>query len=103
MSNKPTGKSGGIPKALKQQVWNRYNGEVYKTQCYIKWCSNTITVFNFECGHNIPFSKGGSTTLENLRPICGNCNKSMNNNYTIDEWMKLGKLNNKGSKCCFIL
>ena len=48
--------------------------------------SNTINVFNFQVGHNIPESKGGTLSLNNLKPICGRCNFSMGNNYTIDEW-----------------
>ncbi|NDG68463.1 MAG: hypothetical protein EB135_03170, partial [Proteobacteria bacterium] len=31
----------------------------------------------FECGHIIAEAKGGETSLENLRPICSTCNKSM--------------------------
>jgi len=32
---------------------------------------------NFECGHIIAHSKGGPTTLDNLRAICGSCNRNM--------------------------
>lgn len=49
-----------------------------------------MDVFNFHVGHNIPESKGGDMVLENLRPICQGCNLSMGNNYSIDEWNKLG-------------
>ena len=56
----------------------------------MRWCKNKIDVFNFHVGHNIPESKGGATVLENLRPICPSCNLSMGNNYSIDEWNKLG-------------
>lgn len=86
-----------IPKALKEQVWIKYNGEKFSKKCYISWCKNKVTVFNFECGHNIPFSKGGSTTIDNLLPICSSCNKSMSNNYTIDEWIKF---QGKFKRCC---
>jgi hypothetical protein len=48
-----------------------------------------VTVFNFEAGHNIPESKGGPTTHDNLRPICSGCNKAMGNRYTIDEFGEL--------------
>ncbi len=37
-------------------------------------------------GHNIPESKGGKTTINNLIPICGDCNRSMGDRYTIDEF-----------------
>lgn len=78
-----------IPKALREQVWLSNIGKKYEAKCYIPWCKNIITVFDFQSGHNIPESKGGATELYNLKPICGRCNSSMNNNYTIDEWIKL--------------
>ena len=86
-----------IPKALREQVWLCYFGKKYETKCYINWCCNNINVFDFHVGHNIPESKGGSTILENLRPICSRCNLSMSNNYSIDEWNRFG---NKQKKCC---
>ena len=36
-----------------------------------------IKMFNFECGHVIAKANGGQMDIENLRPICGTCNKSM--------------------------
>ena len=89
-----------IPKALREQVWIHYNGEHYSYKCNVSWCKNKINVFNFHAGHNIPESKGGATTLENLRPICSSCNLSMSNNYTITEWNKLGNPVS-AFKCCF--
>ena len=80
-----------IPRALKEQVWVTHIGKKYESKCFIPWCSNTITTFDFQCGHNIPESKGGATDLSNLKPICSRCNSSMNNNYTIDEWIKLSR------------
>lgn len=80
-----------IPKALREQVWIKYFGECFSSKCYVNWCSNVISVFNFECGHNIPESKNGKTTIDNLRPICSRCNKSMGNQYTINEWQLFTK------------
>lgn len=93
-------KKAVIPKALREQVWIKSCGNVFSHKCKINWCKNKITVFDFECGHNIPESKGGKTELENLIAICGRCNKSMSNNYTIDEWNKLG--GEKKDSCCII-
>lgn len=78
-----------IPAALREQVWIQKSGRVFEKKCSIVWCENNITVFDFQCGHNIPESKGGKTTLENLIPICSRCNLSMSDNYTIDEWNQL--------------
>ena len=50
------------------------------------WCNNEITVFNFQVGHNVPASKGGSDKLDNLHAICCRCNSCMGNKYTITEW-----------------
>ena len=75
-----------ISQALREQVWLARFGRVFEHKCYVTWCRNTITVFDFESGHNIPESKGGSTDLTNLFPICRKCNGSMGDRYSIDEW-----------------
>ena len=33
----------------------------------------------WECGHIKPESKGGTLSLNNLKPICSTCNKCMGN------------------------
>lgn len=78
-----------ISAALREQVWIQRNGRVFETKCATTWCHNTISVFDFQCGHDIPESKGGPTNLENLYPICAKCNLSMSNNYTYKEWCAL--------------
>lgn len=80
-----------IPKALREQVWITHLGKKFESKCYVSWCKNTITVFDFQSGHNIPESKGGKTDISNLYPICARCNLSMGDTYTIDEWMKLSR------------
>ena len=87
-----------IPKAIREQTWLRYNGMNYIAKCHVLWCTNKVTPFTFEVGHNTPYSKGGMTEIDNLRPICSACNKSMGNKYTIDEFSKLSRYRgNKGS------
>ena len=88
-----------IPKAVREQVWRYYFGQVYNHSCYVKWCDNNIDVFNYHVGHNKPESKGGKLNIMNLRPICSRCNHSMGNRYTITEWEKLCA--KKQPKCCF--
>lgn len=75
-----------IPKALREQVWLSHMGKTFEEKCKIVWCENRINAFDFQCGHNIPESKGGKTTIQNLIPICGRCNISMGDRYSIDEW-----------------
>lgn len=80
-----------IPVAFREQIWLRTMGRVYEGKCPVTWCQNKITVHDFQSGHNIPESKGGKTSLDNLIPICSRCNLSMGNRYSIDDWNKLGK------------
>ena len=84
-----------IPFKLRQQVWLNTNGKNYECKCFVDWCSNTIDVFNYQVGHDIPESKGGTLSLDNLKPICSNCNLSMSNNYTIKEWNNI--INNENN------
>jgi len=87
-----------IPKALREQVWVQQIGQKFDSKCKVTWCTNRINVFDFQCGHNIPESKGGKTTVDNLVPICGRCNMSMGSQYTIDEWNR--KFESPRSKWC---
>ena len=82
----PRPQKAHIPKALREQVWIQHYGTVFHNKCPTCWCQNRINVFDFQVGHNVPESKGGSTTIDNLVPICGRCNLSMSNTYTFDEW-----------------
>lgn len=75
-----------IPKKIREQVWLEHNNNNFDAECKINWCSNIVNVFNYQVGHNIPESKGGTLALDNLYPICDRCNLSMSNKYTIDEW-----------------
>jgi hypothetical protein len=77
-----------IPKAVREQLWLRDVGEHFYGKCKTPWCRNRVSVWDFQCGHNIPESKGGATNLENLFVICSRCNGSMGNQYTFSEWAK---------------
>ena len=79
-----------IPKAIRQQVWIKFIGKKFENKCDIIWCRNIINVFNFHAGHIVPDSKGGLINIDNLRPICSNCNLSMSDTYSIYEWNILG-------------
>jgi 5-methylcytosine-specific restriction endonuclease McrA len=65
-----------IPATLRAAVWNTYIGDtIGKTKCPV--CNtNDITPFTFQCGHVVAEACGGRTNLENLRPICAQCNVS---------------------------
>ena len=66
-----------LSKCIRREVWNRYIGEEKGTHlCFC--CDITImSQFLFEVGHVISVHDNGDLTIENLRPICSLCNKSM--------------------------
>ena len=57
---------------LRKQVWKKRNGEVIGGKCFC--CDKGITFARFECGHIVSWATGESTTLDNLEPVCKNCN-----------------------------
>jgi hypothetical protein len=70
-------KKKNIPKNIKKLVWTKYIGqEIIRHKCL---CCKTVTIENtfFECGHVISERDGGTLEISNLRPICGECNRSM--------------------------
>lgn len=74
-----------IPKTIRNQVWRRYCGNSLDSKCFC--CHQDIKYETWEAGHVIPASKGGPDTIENLRPICISCNRSMGNIH-MKEFMK---------------
>ena len=100
--NKKKGKykKATIPKAIREQCWIQIFGETFKEKCYINWCKNDISVFDFHVGHDKPESEGGTLDVSNLKPICARCNLSMSNNYTIKQWNALNGPKKKSCFCC---
>jgi NADH:ubiquinone oxidoreductase subunit C len=101
-----------IPKALRDSVFTTYNQGSYDSAYCSVGCGERITPFNFECGHVISYCHGGEAKLDNLRPICSRCNRSMGAK-NMDEFIKecgfipvkiqkchCGKPSNKGYKQC---
>jgi 5-methylcytosine-specific restriction endonuclease McrA len=74
-----------IPQRLRMLVWdNTFGPNARHGVCYC--CRTTkISIEKFECGHNISERDGGNTTVDNLKPICSQCNRSMGTN-SIDEF-----------------
>ena len=96
--------SNNIAKAVKEQIWIQHFGETFRHKCYIPWCTNSLTPFSFHAGHDVPRSKGGTNTIDNLFPICSSCNCSMGNKYSIQEWIHINsKLSFKRQICTSVL
>lgn len=78
-------KKATIPKTIKQDCWKQYFGTSGEEKCLC--CNNKIiTPFDFHAGHIISEFNGGNVTLDNLKPICGKCNRSMGK-MNMDEFM----------------
>ena len=73
-----------LSKCIRREVWNRYIGEEKGTHlCFC--CDITImSQFLFEVGHVISVHDNGDLTIENLRPICSLCNKSMGTRHMVE-------------------
>jgi 5-methylcytosine-specific restriction endonuclease McrA len=73
-----------ISKNLKSLIWDKYIGEdIIKHRCCC--CKiRIIKITDFHAGHIIAQSTGGKDTIDNLRPICKECNLSMGNMNMID-------------------
>lgn len=64
-----------IPKSVRNQIWRDRFGDQFYGRCDV--CKNTIRRDNFEAGHIISAKDGGEDTIDNLKPICRTCNRSM--------------------------
>jgi hypothetical protein len=79
-----------ISSKLRNDVWNTYIGkEIGISKCF---CCKLNTIEKgtsiYHCGHYISEKNGGKTNIENLRPICSDCNLSMSI-YNMDEFMNI--------------
>ncbi len=76
-----------IIKKLRLNIWYKYFNT--KTKGICSCCEiGEINNSNFNIGHIIPISKGGTDGIENLIPICHNCYPNIGD-YTIEEYKKL--------------
>lgn len=85
-------KKQSIPKQIRTIIWNLYIGDdMIKHKCL---CCKKVTITNtsFEVGHVISEHDGGTHEINNLRPICSACNKSMGTMNMRDYVIKYGLL-----------
>jgi len=89
-----------IPKPIKNKVWDLHIGKDKGIgECNV--CSKEIDSKNYECGHIVAVSKGGENNIDNLLPICDECNKSMGSMdlYAYKTYVtSMMKTNNKSTK-----
>lgn len=66
-----------ISPKLRFEVWRKYYNNNLEGKCPI--CNNNIGLYlGYHCGHIISEKNNGETNLDNLRPLCSNCNLKMN-------------------------
>jgi len=87
-----------IPGTVRNCVWNTYIGDEHKKSSCFCCNSECISFSNFECGHVIARKNKGLDTVENLRPICSLCNKSMGTQNMITFMKKHGLNKNRISE-----
>lgn len=82
-----------INKTMRIRVWDEYGGKGLREMVCFGGCNRIIDIMDFECGHVVAHAMGGTITLDNLRPICGTCNRAMGTRNMIDFLVEHG-LNN---------
>ena len=79
-----------ISPQVRFNVWKTYIGNFIEAKCFCCW-KNTITPFTycntFHAGHITSEANGGEITINNLLPICSDCNSSMGTTNW-DEYIK---------------
>jgi 5-methylcytosine-specific restriction endonuclease McrA len=75
-------KRKNISGALKRDVWLKYIGNKARSKCF---CCMKNTIFlcsglhnTWQAGHIISHNNGGLAEINNLHPICKQCNNAMN-------------------------
>lgn len=86
--------------AVRTAVWNTYIGREYGLGYCFVGCGEQISQANFECGHVQSRKFGGSNEIENLRPVCSRCNKSMGT-QNMFEFMKMYGFISNASKLIY--
>jgi hypothetical protein len=94
-------KRKAIPSAVRNNVWNVYIGTAEKEGTCFCCKTERISCANFQCGHVESHAEGGEVTIQNLRPVCAQCNQSMGKTNMIDFMKKYGfdqlEVSNKGN------
>lgn len=63
-----------ITAALRLAVYEKHAHD-FRVHC--AHCKKAMNAAEFECGHIVSVARGGTTTLNNLVPVCGVCNRSV--------------------------
>jgi 5-methylcytosine-specific restriction endonuclease McrA len=73
-----------IPGKVRSVIWSTYIGAHIAEHRCICCKRATIKQSDFEVGHVLSEAHGGTLEINNLRPICSACNKSMGSRNMIE-------------------
>lgn len=80
VSNMKAIKKESFTEWFKSSIWRKTNGSLEKCMCPV-CCLNVISNESFSAGHILPESKGGMMCIENIMPICPECNSQMGSRH----------------------
>lgn len=84
----------GITGEMRLAVWERWVGQRTRAKCFCCWQTEITQLSNyktFHAGHIISDHNGGETSVENMLPICRDCNMNMSSENW-DDYVKRNKL-----------
>lgn len=70
-------RKANIPKALKMTIWDEFVGKDKRRALCICCCDREIELNKCVYGHIVSEKDGGKANIDNLLPICAQCNGSM--------------------------
>lgn len=71
-----------IPQPIRIGLWEQEIGDKLWDSCFC--CGMRMNAFEFQAGHIISESNGGSLKLDNLKVICKPCNGKMGTTNLLD-------------------
>lgn len=75
-----------IPMLTREKVWSKRCGNLMTGECFV--CNREVKFSNFHCGHIISVKDGGTNVIENLEPVCVQCNLDMGS-MNLNDYKKL--------------
>lgn len=87
-----------LSKKVKTDVWKKEYGSKKMGDCPIPFCNNKLEKEHFICGHIESVANGGSNDLDNLKPICADCNIKMGS-LDWDDYIKKIIYEKQKTKC----
>lgn len=75
-----------IPKAIRSNVWEKHFGKNTNGACFC--CCNDIDRNQWHAGHVKSYHEGGADTMNNLKPLCVDCNLSMTSLHLYEYMLK---------------